>query len=234
MSPDQKLKNFINGFPGSVGKVVDFDLTRDKVLNLNLTGNNLELTTGIIADIQLFSDWVADKLALNHCKYGIGGYLEHRTIYNHSALFNTAAEPRCLHLGVDIWGNAATPVYAAFDGRVHSFKDNNQPGDYGPTIILEHNLNGLQLYTLYGHLNRECLAPLYAGMPVKANDPIAQFGHATVNGNWPPHLHFQVMFDMQGYKGDYPGACRLSEKDVWCSNTSDPNWILQFPQAAIM
>ena len=47
-------------------------------------------------------------------------------------------EPRRLHLGVDIWADAGTPVYVPLDGRIHSFRDNNHFGDYGPTVILQH------------------------------------------------------------------------------------------------
>jgi hypothetical protein len=40
---------------------------------------------------------------------------------------------------------------AALDGRVHSFQNNDSLGNYGPTIILEHQVEDLTFYTLYGH-----------------------------------------------------------------------------------
>src|ERR1700744_5848171 len=120
---------------------------------------------------------VSDKLAENNCRYGIGGYMEHRTIYARSTHFDTVSEePRRLHLGVDIWADAGTPVYAPLDGKIHSFKDKANFGDYGPTIIIEHRLDGFTLYSLYGHLSRESLSGLAIGQAVKSGQQIATFG----------------------------------------------------------
>lgn len=155
--------------------------------------------------------------------------MEHRTLYARSAIFNTEEEPRRLHLGVDIWADAGMPVYAPIEGTIHSFQDNDHFGDYGPTIILQHNLGGLTLYTLYGHLNRESLVGLTTGKHIAKDEQIAVFGSQDVNGHWPPHLHFQLMFDMEGKWGDYPGVGYHSEKENYLKNILDPNLILQFP-----
>jgi murein DD-endopeptidase MepM/ murein hydrolase activator NlpD len=154
--------------------------------------------------------------------------MEHRTIYTRSALFDTDDEPRRLHLGVDIWGDAGTPIYAPLQGTVHSFADNNNFGDYGPTIILQHNLGGLTLYSLYGHLSRESLKGLKIGQPIGLNQQIATLGNATENGHWPPHLHFQLMLDIGNSIGDYPGVGRYSQKEQYLQNIPNPELILQF------
>ncbi|WP_109609139.1 peptidoglycan DD-metalloendopeptidase family protein [Mucilaginibacter oryzae] len=231
MEKHRHLADYIKNHPENIGKVVDFDAETDRLFQLDLTAANKELTTGLINDTDLFNSWVIDKLAANKCRYGVGGYLEHRTIYAFSSHFDTEDEPRRLHLGVDIWGGAGTPVYAPLDGIVHSHQDNNHIGDYGPTIILQHNLDGLILYSLYGHLNRESLLALSVGMPVVRNQQIARFGEIEENGNWPPHLHFQLMFDIEGRRGDYPGVCKFSEMEKWQQNIPDPGLILQFPKA---
>jgi hypothetical protein len=109
-------------------------------------------------------------------RYGIGGYMEHRTIYSRSAHFDTADEPRRLHLGVDIWGDAGTPIYSPLAGIVHSFADNDNFGDYGPCIILQHNLGGLALYSLYGHLSRKSLAGLAVGQDHQPKPADSHFG----------------------------------------------------------
>lgn len=222
------LAQYIGNKPHKTGKVVDYDVTADKLLRLDLTAANTELTLADVADTARFSAWLDDKLKVGDYRYAIGGYMEHRTIYGRSALFDTADEPRRLHLGVDIWGTAGTPVYTPFDGTVHSFQDNNNFGDYGPTIILQHSLDGLTLYSLYGHLNRQSLAGLHIGMPVTANQQIALFGNANENGSWPAHLHFQLMFNMEGKTGDYPGVCRYSEMEKYRANVPDPEIILRF------
>jgi len=223
--------NYVNNHPEAIGKVVDFDADHDRLYHFDLTAANKELTTEVINKPWMFSQLVNQKLRENNCRYGIGGYMEHRTIYAFSSHFDTDDEPRRLHLGVDIWSDAGTPVYAPLDGIVHSYQDNNTIGDYGPTIILQHNLDGLTLYSLYGHLSRKSLKGLSKGMPVSKNNQIATLGNADENGHWPPHLHFQLMFDMEGKQGDYPGVAKFSEKEIWQKNIPDPGLILKFPRA---
>lgn len=222
------LKNYLQNNPTAIGKVVDYKAGTDRLFALDFTAANTELTTEIITDTSAFSNWVDNKLKANNARYGIGGYLEHRTIYAVSAHFDTEDEPRRLHLGVDIWGPAGTPIYTPFDGKVHSFQDNNNLGDYGPCIILEHKLDGLTIYSLYGHLSRKSLERLTVGMPVNKDQRIATLGDNTENGQWPPHLHFQLMFDMEGKQGDYPGVCKYSEMEKYRANVPDPGWMMGF------
>ncbi|MBK0380333.1 peptidoglycan DD-metalloendopeptidase family protein [Mucilaginibacter segetis] len=212
------------------GKVVDINAITDKLYQLDFTEANAELTPGLVTNTSAFSNWVGQKLSNCNCRYGIGGYMEHRTVYTRSALFNTGNEPRRLHLGVDIWGDANVPVYAPLNGMVHSFADNDHFGDYGPTIILKHDLEGLTLYSLYGHLSRGSLSSLSKGQTIKANQQIATFGNAAENGSWPPHLHFQLMLDIGDAYGDYPGVGYYSEKDKYLQNIPDPELILHFAE----
>src|SRR5690349_959685 len=130
--------------------VVDFDPKKEKLLHFNFTDDNKELSAAEIADTNLFSAYVSRKLEESKSKYGIGGYKENRAIYRRSELFD-GEEARTLHLGVDVWGPAGTPVYAALGGMVHSFAFNDHFGDYGATIILLHQLETIAFHTLYGH-----------------------------------------------------------------------------------
>ncbi len=229
MNATAKLISYLQANPIAIGKVVDYNAAIDKLYPFDFTAANTGLDIDTVTDSQKFSEWINTKLAAGNYRYGIGGYMEHRTIYARSKHFDTDGEPRRLHLGVDIWGDAGTPVYAPLDGTVHSFQDNNNFGDYGPTIILQHDLDGLQLFSLYGHLSRGSLAGISVGLAISKNQQIATFGDIKENGSWPPHLHFQLMFDMEGKAGDYPGVARFSEKDKWLKNTPDPNLILNFP-----
>ena len=227
-----QLNSYLDAHPEVVGKVVDFNAAADSLCQFDLTEENRELTSEIVSDTGKFSQWVNDQLHNNKCRYGVGGYMENRTIYAGIPLFEDGInEPRFLHLGVDIWADAGTSVYAPLAGKVHSFNDNNNLGDYGPAIILEHDLNGLKLFSLYGHLSRKNLDDLSIGMPVECNQTIGNFGAVGENGHWPPHLHFQLMFDMEGKRGDYPGACRFSEKERYLKNIPDPQLLLKFPAA---
>ncbi len=53
-----------------------------------------------------------------------------------------------------------------------------------------------QFFTLYGHLGAEVLTDLQPGMAVASGAQIATIGDSTVNGGWPPHLHFQIIADL--------------------------------------
>ena len=215
--------------PQNISNVVDFNAVVDRLYQFDLTKNNTGLSLDVLNDIAKFSHWVDKKLTVNNCRYGIGGYMELRTIYDNREQFESDGEQRRLHLGVDIWANAGTPVYAPLDGIVHSFQDNAHFGDYGPTIILQHQIGDLTLFSLYGHLNRGCLQKLSVGKHIKKGEHIANFGTADVNGGWPPHLHFQLMLNMESWVGDYPGACRKSDKEIYLKNIPDPGFLLLFP-----
>lgn len=209
----------------SIGKVVNFE-AGDQLLALDFTSNNKELTEAILLDTGLFSSWVTQKLSDNQARYGIGGYDEHRAIYSRSGHFDDLEEPRRLHLGTDIWGPAGTPVYSFSDAVVHSFGFNDNFGDYGATIILQHQLADTSFYVLYGHLSVSSLFGLEEGLSIAQGVRFAEFGVADDNGHWPPHLHFQVIKDMQGLKGDYPGVCQLSKREEYLANCPDPDFIL--------
>jgi len=210
-----------------IGKVVDFDPAHDSVYPFDFTAANKELTSHILEDTDLFTSWVENKLRSNACRYGIGGYNEHRAIYARSAHFDTAEEPRRLHLGVDIWGPAGTPIYNFHDAVVHSYQFNNNFGDYGGTIILKYVLGDVVIHALYGHLSVASLSGLQEGMFIPAGNQFATFGAKEENGYWPPHLHFQLIFNMQTLKGDYPGVCQYAKRDVYLNNCPDPALILK-------
>jgi very-short-patch-repair endonuclease len=144
------------------------------------------------------------------------------------------AEPRRLHLGIDIWGKPYTKVMAPLDGIVHSFAFNNAFGDYGATIILTHNMKGRTFHSLYGHLSLNSIKNIQEGERIRKGDVFCEFGIPFENGQWPPHLHFQLIIDMEGKKGDYPGVCRYSERQRYLDNCPDPDTILQMMQYARM
>ena len=201
-----------------------------RFIRFDFTRHNNWLPADVLTNTAVFSELVDHQLGSEKATYGIGGYAEHRTLYDRSAVFNAdrpGDEPRRLHLGTDIWGAAGTPVFAPCDGIVHSFADNDRFGDYGATIILSHMIEGKGFYTLYGHLTRASLKGLTTGKKIAKGEPFSAFGIADENGHWPPHLHFQLIDDMLDYHGDYPGVCRFSEKEYWLNLCPDPEWILQ-------
>ena len=239
---EQALIPLLKTNAGLFSPVVPFLPGRDRLLAMDFTSANEELTQATLQDTKLFIDYINQKLAGAGARYGIGGYAEHRTVYSRSELFDAGEisnclttsfeppEPRRLHLGTDIWGKPHTAVIAPIAGVVHSFGFNDAFGDYGATIILAHNLNEFSFYTLYGHLSLSSIKNLNQGEFLKKGDVFAEFGIPSENGQWPPHLHFQIIADLQGWEGDYPGVCKFSEKDEWLSNCPDPDLILQMNQ----
>jgi len=56
--------------------VVPYHVHQDKLLLLDFTENNKELTDEILNDTNKFSAYINNKLQSAGCKYGIGGYAE--------------------------------------------------------------------------------------------------------------------------------------------------------------
>ncbi|MEO5682008.1 MAG: peptidoglycan DD-metalloendopeptidase family protein [Chitinophagaceae bacterium] len=212
--------------------VVPFFPGKDKLLQMDFTAGNAALTAAVYGDINMFSAYIDQLLKKNKCVYGVGGYNEHRVIYAASDHFDAGDEPRRLHLGIDIWGPVATPVYAFMGGSVHSIAFNDNKGDYGATLVLLHQLEGVAFYTLYGHISLKDIEALSEAQYVVRGQEIAHFGTPAENGHWPPHLHFQVIFDMELKEGDYPGVCRYSEREKYLQNCPDPDLILQMNKFA--
>lgn len=218
----------LNARKGSFAPVIEVDPKAPGLVRMDFTAANTELTSELLSDIDAFSDWVNGFILRQGGKLGIGGYAEHRTIYRVSEVFDAGQgqrEPRRLHLGVDIWAPAGTPVRCPMPGRVHSFGYQDRKGDYGAVIILRHELDGVVFHTLYGHLSHDSLS-LTAGQEVAAGETLARLGAPQENGHWPPHLHFQIIDDMGPWVGDYPGVCPFSDRDRWLANCPDPDLIL--------
>lgn len=233
MNQASALENIIKASAISFHRIVPFNPQKDKLVSLDFTAANEELVPGILNDITRFSQWVNNKLEYSHARYGIGGYAEHRTVYSASKVFDGhkhGEEPRRMHLGTDIWGKPNTAVIAPLEGIVHSFAFNNRFGDYGATIILSHNLQDFSFFTLYGHLSLNSIKNIQEGQRISAGEIFAEFGILAENGQWPPHLHFQIILDIGIWQGDYPGVCKFSEKEKWLANSPDPDIILQMNQ----
>ncbi|MDC7684682.1 peptidoglycan DD-metalloendopeptidase family protein [Asticcacaulis sp. BYS171W] len=153
----------------------------------------------------------------------MGGYDEDRGIYDSDVFAGDGGERRTVHLGIDIFAPAASAVFAPVHGRVHSFQNNDNLKDYGPTIILEHAPEPEVIFwTLYGHLSRDSLDDLYIGKEFAQGDRLAALGEADVNGGWSPHLHFQLILDIGDKVGDFPGVFKRSERERWKTICPDP------------
>lgn len=208
--------------------LIEGSIANNEYIPLDLSIHNTELKAVNVSSSDELERFIWNRMKTHKAKVAYGGYLEQRGIYQRSTYFNqeNPETERNIHLGLDLWIAAGTPVYAPLNGTIHSFKNNSNYGDYGPTIILKHQINAMVFYTLYGHLSLASLNQLEAGVEVKQGAQIATLGNAAVNGDYPPHLHFQIIKDIQDYSGDYPGVSNQLDLEFYKANCPDPELLL--------
>ncbi|HZJ19309.1 MAG TPA: aminotransferase class III-fold pyridoxal phosphate-dependent enzyme [Pricia sp.] len=181
-------------------------------------------------DLDLFQ-FKIDRLQKKHPnKIPAGGYLEPRTVYTTSEygrIGNSGPENRSIHLGLDFWLPAGTAVNALFDGEVVTSVNDAGDKEYGGLIILKHKTKTFDFFTLYGHLSVASIQKKEVGQSIKKGENIGYLGHPEENGNWAPHLHFQVMLSMLGYATDFPGVGYFNQIEVWKSVCPDPNLLFK-------
>ena len=211
----------------STSPVMGVRLNPQNSIVMDFSASNPVLASLDLKDTVAFDRYVSRELEKANVQFGFGGYFEKRAIYQRSQVFGLGAEKfRNIHLGIDIWAKAGTPVFAPLDGKVHSFQDNAGFGNYGPTIILEHEVGNDKFFTLYGHLALTDLQGLKSGQFIAAGTEFCHLGPFPENGDWPPHLHFQLILDMGGNWGDFPGVCAAEEEWKFRSVCADPSIFL--------
>jgi murein DD-endopeptidase MepM/ murein hydrolase activator NlpD len=220
------LASILKNIPAT--KIIDSSIDYSKYITLDLSINNQNLTGSKSGNSADFERYITDYLKKNNAEVAFGGYIEGRTLYQRSAIFkNDLIHERNIHIGMDLWIKAGTPVLAALDGKIHSFKNNIGLGDYGPTIILEHEIENQKFYTLYGHLSLESIEGISIGDFFKKGEYLAKIGNSDVNGDYAPHLHFQIIKNIEHYWGDYPGVCSTKDLNFYIENCPDPNLLLK-------
>lgn len=207
--------------------VLDSAIPNTKYVSLDLSKNNKELDKVNVTSVLELGNYINELIKKHNGLVAYGGYKEERIIYKRSSHFSNENEERNMHLGIDLWSEAETPIFTPLDATVHSFKNNTNFGDYGPTIILQHTIKKVIFYTLYGHLSLKSIGCLEVGQTFKQGEQIATLGDGAVNGNYPPHLHFQIIKDLQGKNGDYPGVSSKKDLDFYTKNCPDPNMLLK-------
>lgn len=207
--------------------ILDPSIPIGSYVPMDLSVNNKALRAFDITDPRACQVYIDEVLARKNGKVAYGGYLEQRNLYADKANFSSNNGPkRNIHLGIDFWCDAHTEVITPIDGVVHSFKNNAVPGDYGPTIILRHDLGNHIFFTLYGHLSVASLQDLFVGKEFKRESVLGTLGTTDINVNYAPHLHFQVIGDIQSYMGDYPGVCAIEDLEYFKNNCPDPILLL--------
>ena len=209
-------------------KVIEDSIPYPKYTPIDLSISNADLSKMDMENTEAFENYMETILQENDSIVAFGGYNEERNLYKTSPLFNDEeSEERNIHIGMDLWIKAGTPILAALDGTVHGFDFNAGKGNYGPTIILKHSFENQDFYTLYGHLSVESIENLEIGTAFKKGQKMATLGDSSVNGGYAPHLHFQIIKEIKDYTGDYPGVCIKNDLVYYLDNCPDPNLLLK-------
>jgi Ser/Thr protein kinase RdoA (MazF antagonist) len=184
-------------------------------------------------------EWMRSEITARGAAAGLGAYDEDRSCYAGDQFATDAPEPRSVHLGIDVFVEAGTPVRVPLDGIVETVADNDMPFDYGPTVIVRHATDdGTDFWSLYGHLSRRTIDIVQPGDHVPAGGTIGSVGHPEENGGWAPHVHLQVMTSLLTARwgradaepeGNFEGAGEPSRMDVWRSIVPNPSALLRLP-----
>lgn len=195
---------------------------RSMVLDLSPQSRMLDGLHGGM-DVAQLSELIDDAMRADGTAFAFGRYAESRALYNNANFASTeSGESRTVHLGIDLFCVSGTAVHAPLDADVAIIANNQLELDYGPMLVLRHRAGRRTFFSLYGHLDLESLAGLHEGQAVSRGELIAAVGSPPQNGNWPPHLHFQLLVDLLELGKDFPGVAYASQRDFWLTLSPSP------------
>jgi 4-aminobutyrate aminotransferase-like enzyme/murein DD-endopeptidase MepM/ murein hydrolase activator NlpD len=229
----EDIRRWLTQHSSAFAPVMPFDLREEPLVVLDLSIDSPMVSADPRENAEpLLTARVEAAMREAGVRVAIGRYDEPRLLYS-SALFaadDPLEERRTIHLGLDLFADAGTPVHAPIDGTVHAFSYNGAALDYGGVIILRHSIDdGTPFYSLYGHLSRASLEGLSIGQAIAAGDVFASLGAPHENGGWTPHLHLQLFTDLLDLGTDAPGVARASHREAFRAICPDPNLIVGIP-----
>ncbi|NNC70886.1 MAG: peptidoglycan DD-metalloendopeptidase family protein [Flavobacteriaceae bacterium] len=220
------FEKFLNGISKEPLQVIDSSISINDYTGIDLSIHNKDIVDKDVSIPDVCENYINSKINSRNAKVAYGGYLEERNLYQGLNNF-ISSENRTIHLGIDLWCKVGTEVLAVLDGAVHSFQNNNKVGDYGPTLILKHSYNSIEFHTLYGHLSLESIEGIEIEQKLSQGDVIGALGSPEFNVGYAPHLHFQLIRNMTGYFGDYPGVCSKEDLAFYKENCPNPDLLLK-------
>ena len=227
----RRVVDWIGEQAATMSPILDLDLRSADCLVFDLSVSSLLLGANPAATATAtLTETLSSEMRKAGVAVGVGRYDEARLLYL-SPLFGEGGAPtderRTVHLGVDLFVAPGSNIKAPCNGRVHILANNASPQDYGPLVVLRHETPfGSSFFTLFGHLSDDTLSGLHIGQEVEAGQVIGRVGSPPSNGDWSPHLHFQIILDLLDLAHDFPGVCRATEREFWKQLCPDPNLIL--------
>ena len=127
----------VTGTPSAAAGATVFDLS---------VGSPLIPDPDVLRDPRAFTELLFGEMRRSGSAVGVGRYGEARLV----------PPDRTVHLGLDLFLEAGTPIFAPLDGTVRDVCPGDDSSDHGPAVILEHRVDGRRLtfHTLYGAFER--------------------------------------------------------------------------------
>jgi 4-aminobutyrate aminotransferase-like enzyme/Ser/Thr protein kinase RdoA (MazF antagonist) len=231
----KSVEKFLRAKAAEAAPLLDLDVRKERCVVLDLgVGSTFLGADPQAAETAALTETICRKMKDEGVTVAIGRYDEARPLYPGPHFAKTRAptdERRTIHLGLDFFGTVGSAIHAPLEGTVHLLANNAAEGDYGPLVVLRHWTDeGIEFFTLYGHLTAETLRNMRVGQAISRGEKFAEIGAPPGNGNWPPHLHFQVILDLLDLDRDFPGVGYASQRAVWKSLSPDPNLLLRIPE----
>lgn len=209
------------------GPVLPSNLQHGKAYIFDLSLNSPDFAGIDFSNIHALMKQSQNLLNQQQAVIGIGRYAENREIYLTKDHFQNVDKTfRSVHLGIDLSVPAGTPISAPFAAKIHSIDNHCAAGDYGPTVILQHEIDNLTFYTLFGHLSEDSLQNKKMQQELRQGEIFAWVGNEKINGGWPPHLHFQIIDTLKPNEKEFIGVVDLQRLEEYLVRCPDPNLIL--------
>jgi murein DD-endopeptidase MepM/ murein hydrolase activator NlpD len=177
-------------------------------------------------------DFTSNDDPLPDGSWSVGKYDEVRPTLYATEMFQDATKSvdgfagvRNVHVGLDIGGPTHTPVHAWYAGSVLHSGYNPDAGDYGWCVVTEHEVGGVAVYSLYGHLDESTATLSPVGRQFEAGAVLGGLGERHENGGWPPHLHFQLALE-RPTTHDLPGVVSQEDRAAALLQYPDPRLVL--------
>ena len=210
---------------GNLSKNVSRNSVRDLSIDLSVNSPQHHLIKHIASTEELH-EYINSSFHKLNSKVLIGKHKEQRFSYLHDefAIPGFPGEFRSVHLGLDLFVESGTQIYAQLPGTIVSVFNNEGKYGHGPTLILKHKIDDeTSFYLRYGCLSRQSVQNVKTGQKISSGERLGIVGTFEENGNWPPHVHVQVICDLLNYKTDFPSSINPTEVELWTSLCPNPS-----------